>query len=122
MQEHRHSFEVDACSATVADAEQAVMESREGLEALPSQRRAFSAAASVRRTASSVALESAASSAQSARRCEACLSFAARVKDGSLSPESSRTNADDRLPVDPLGRVKGSDGIVEGCDLTDVRP
>jgi len=37
-------------------------------------------------------------------------------------PESSRTNADDRLPIDPLGRVEGSDGIVEGRDLADVRP
>src|SRR5436305_14786523 len=26
----------------------------------------------------------------------------------------SRTNADDRLPVDPLGLVYGGDGIVEG--------
>src|SRR5436305_12559358 len=36
--------------------------------------------------------------------------------------ESSRTNADDRLPPDPLGRVEGGDGIVEGCDVADVRP
>src|SRR4029453_1518939 len=34
----------------------------------------------------------------------------------------SRTNADDRLPVDPLGRVEGGDGIVEGRDGADVRP
>jgi hypothetical protein len=39
----------------------------------------------------------------------------------------SRTNADDRLPLDPLGldplgRVEGSDGIVEGRDVADVRP
>ncbi|HET8536725.1 MAG TPA: hypothetical protein VFL73_06040, partial [Solirubrobacteraceae bacterium] len=26
----------------------------------------------------------------------------------------SRTNADDRLPADPLGRVEGCDGVVEG--------
>jgi hypothetical protein len=34
----------------------------------------------------------------------------------------SRTNADDRLPADPLGRVEGRDGIVEGCDVADVGP
>src|SRR5262249_28814016 len=37
-------------------------------------------------------------------------------------PESSRTNADDRLPPDPLGRVEGGDGMVEGCDIADVCP
>ena len=37
-------------------------------------------------------------------------------------PESSRTNADDRLPLDPLGRVEGGDGIIEGRDVGDVRP
>ena len=39
----------------------------------------------------------------------------------------SRTNADDRFPrdplgLDPLGRVQGGDGIVEGRDVADVRP
>src|ERR1700746_1114411 len=34
----------------------------------------------------------------------------------------SRTNADDRLPADPLGRIESRDGIVEGCDIADVRP
>src|SRR4051795_7367039 len=34
----------------------------------------------------------------------------------------SRTNADDRLPADPLGRVEGGNGIVEGRDGADVRP
>src|SRR5437764_6513074 len=34
----------------------------------------------------------------------------------------SRTNADDRLPADPLGRIEGRDGIVEGRDVADVRP
>src|SRR3954454_567993 len=34
----------------------------------------------------------------------------------------SRTNADDRLPADPLGRVEGGDGIVEGRVVADVRP
>jgi hypothetical protein len=34
----------------------------------------------------------------------------------------SRTNADDRLPADPLGRIESSDGIVEGRDVADVRP
>src|SRR5262252_2609497 len=36
--------------------------------------------------------------------------------------ESLWTNADDRLPADPLGRVEGGDGIVEGRDVADVRP
>src|SRR5882757_7650879 len=36
--------------------------------------------------------------------------------------ESSRTNADDRLPRAPLGRVEGGDGIFEGRDGPDVRP
>src|SRR6266404_176181 len=34
----------------------------------------------------------------------------------------SRTNADDRLPADPLARIEGRDGIVEGRDVADVRP
>ena len=37
-------------------------------------------------------------------------------------PESSRTNADDRLPLASLGRVEGGDGIVEGRDVANVRP
>src|SRR5215210_9511318 len=37
-------------------------------------------------------------------------------------PESSRTNADDRLPLASLGRVEGGDGIVEGRDVADVGP
>ena len=36
--------------------------------------------------------------------------------------DSLRTNADDRLPGDPLGRIEGGDGIVEGRDVADVRP
>src|SRR4030095_16547403 len=34
----------------------------------------------------------------------------------------SRTNADDRLPADPLCRIESGDGIVEGRDVADVRP
>src|SRR5215831_2790223 len=34
----------------------------------------------------------------------------------------SRTNADDRLPADPLGRIEGGDGIVESRYFADVRP
>jgi hypothetical protein len=34
----------------------------------------------------------------------------------------SRTSANDRLPADPLGRVEGGDGIIEGRDGADVRP
>src|SRR5215831_14723947 len=37
-------------------------------------------------------------------------------------PESSRTNADDRLSLDPFGRVEGGDGIVEGSHVADVCP
>src|SRR5882724_1925071 len=36
--------------------------------------------------------------------------------------ESSRTNADDRLPRAPLGRVEVGDGIVESRDGADIRP
>src|ERR1700758_1819206 len=39
-----------------------------------------------------------------------------------LHPESSRTNADDRLPPASLGRVEGGDGVVEGRDVADVHP
>jgi hypothetical protein len=34
----------------------------------------------------------------------------------------SRTNADDRLPADPLDLVEGGDGVIEGRDVADVRP
>src|SRR5215469_1922431 len=37
-------------------------------------------------------------------------------------PDSSRMNANDRLPCAPLGRVEGSDSFVEGRDVTDARP
>src|SRR4051812_33951990 len=40
----------------------------------------------------------------------------------SPSPESSRANANDRLPTDPLGRIESGDGIVEDRDGADVRP
>src|SRR4051794_34216973 len=43
-------------------------------------------------------------------------------QDRSLSPESSQSNADDRLPLASLGRVEGGDGIVEGRDVADVHP
>src|SRR6185437_1184840 len=36
--------------------------------------------------------------------------------------ESLWTNADDRLPADPLARIEGRDGVVEGRDVADVRP
>src|SRR4029077_35298 len=32
------------------------------------------------------------------------------------------TNADDRLALDPLFRVEGGNGLVEGRDVADVRP
>src|ERR671934_715002 len=34
----------------------------------------------------------------------------------------SRTNADDRLPADPLGRIEGCNSVVEGRDVADVGP
>jgi hypothetical protein len=34
----------------------------------------------------------------------------------------SRQDADDRLPVDPPGRIEGGDGAVERRNLADVRP
>src|SRR5258707_11977126 len=37
-------------------------------------------------------------------------------------PESSRTNADDRLSPDPFGPVEGGDGIVEGSHFANVCP
>src|SRR5262249_18635193 len=37
-------------------------------------------------------------------------------------PESSRSKADDRLSLDPFGRVEGGDGIVEGSHGADVCP
>src|SRR6266576_1331743 len=37
-------------------------------------------------------------------------------------PESSRTNVDDCFALASLGRVEGGDGVVEGCDVADVRP
>src|SRR4051794_14774197 len=33
-----------------------------------------------------------------------------------------RTNPDDRLPADPLGRIEGGDRILQGRDVADVRP
>jgi hypothetical protein len=37
-------------------------------------------------------------------------------------PESSRTNADDRLSLDPLGPAEGGNGIVEGSNVADICP
>ena len=37
-------------------------------------------------------------------------------------PVSSRTNADDRLSLDPLGPVEGGNGIVKGSHVADVCP
>src|SRR5881398_1561061 len=34
----------------------------------------------------------------------------------------SRTNPDDGLPADPLGRIEGCNGIFERRDVADVRP
>src|SRR6478672_6077067 len=37
-------------------------------------------------------------------------------------PESLRTNADDRLSLDPFGPVEGGDAIVEGSHFADICP
>src|SRR6516225_2638540 len=37
-------------------------------------------------------------------------------------PPGFLTNADDRLPRAPLGRVEGGDSFVKGRDAADVRP
>src|SRR5947207_2654327 len=37
-------------------------------------------------------------------------------------PESSRMNADDRLSLDPFGRVEGGDGMIEGSHVADICP
>src|SRR4029453_10085258 len=50
------------------------------------------------------------------------MSFCMSVSPGMGSARYLWTNADDRLPVDPLGRVEGGDGIVEGRDGADVCP
>src|SRR5438552_7270764 len=44
------------------------------------------------------------------------------VTGASAVSESLWTNADDRLPVESLGRVEVGDGIVEGRDVADVGP
>src|SRR3954447_11489818 len=36
--------------------------------------------------------------------------------------ESLRANADDRLSLDPLGRIERRNGIIEGRDIADDRP
>src|SRR5262249_37747456 len=40
----------------------------------------------------------------------------------STSPRSSRMDADGRLSRAPLSRVEGGNGVVDGCDGTNVRP
>jgi hypothetical protein len=39
-----------------------------------------------------------------------------------MKDKSSRMNADDRLSLDPLGPVEGSDGVVKGSHVADVCP
>src|SRR6266513_3123317 len=39
-----------------------------------------------------------------------------------MSVRRSRTNPNDRLPRASRGRLEGGDGVVEGCDVADVRP
>jgi len=56
-----------------------------------------------------------------ARYCSGVSSDTPRAEPIAIS-KCSRTNADDRLPFDPLGRVERGDRIVEGRDGADVRP
>src|SRR6266576_1627818 len=44
------------------------------------------------------------------------------VRHGGAIPDSLRTNADDRLSLDPLGPVESGDGIVKGSPIADVCP
>ena len=48
--------------------------------------------------------------------------FSTRTEGPIAVAESSRTNVDDCFPVASLGRVEGGDGILERCDVADVRP
>jgi hypothetical protein len=45
-----------------------------------------------------------------------------RSEQGDGASRPSRADADDRLPLNPLGRVEGGDGVVEGRDIADVGP
>src|SRR5262245_56326603 len=47
---------------------------------------------------------------------------AVRLTGQAICACRSRTNADDRLPFDPRGRVECGDGGVEGRDVANVRP
>src|SRR5436190_13661624 len=50
------------------------------------------------------------------------IAFMGIVSSASCLFGGSRTNADDRLPADPLGRIEGRDCIVECRDVGDVGP
>jgi hypothetical protein len=58
---------------------------------------------------------------QTPRYARGCVALQER-RASALVNESLRTNADDRLSCDPVGRVEGRDGIVERRDIADVRP
>src|SRR4030095_17065777 len=45
-----------------------------------------------------------------------------REGQGVVGACRSRTNADDRLPLDPRGRVECGDGVLKGRAVADVRP
>src|SRR3546814_16850791 len=45
-----------------------------------------------------------------------------RLPYTTLFRSSSRSNANDRFPRAPLGRIEGGDGVVEGRNVADVRP
>src|SRR5262245_43193004 len=55
-------------------------------------------------------------------QCQAYLALSSRPWRSRRTRAVLRTNADDRLACDPVGRVEGHDGLVEGRDLADVRP
>src|SRR3954453_20484930 len=64
----------------------------------------------------------AAASAASFFSCATLTGPESRGRSESCVNDSSRPDADDRLPADPLGRIEARDGIVEGRDVADVRP
>src|SRR6516164_725914 len=61
------------------------------------------------------------SNARGHRAQPADLDSAGRPR-ASMGACCSRTNADDRLPADPLVRIESGDGVVEGRNVADVRP
>src|SRR3954451_16022966 len=75
-----------------------------------------------RPTVMPLSTSSAAASAAAFFSCATLTGPESRGRPESCVNDSSRPDADDRLPADPLGRIEARDGIVEGRDVPDVRP